>query len=122
MSGMSDVPNEVIVYRGLMYAMYRPRTLLPQVNLYITALGGDFWKYLNGEFAVNVTIKIHFSFIVWKITFSQEDALYSLLQRNISSLINGSDKTVKFKIQNLPTHLYSESVLHIWCLYCMSRP
>ena len=75
MSGMSDVPNEVIVYRGLMYAMYRPRTLLPQVNLYITALGGDFWKHLNGEFAVNVTIKIHFSFIVWKITFSQEDAL-----------------------------------------------
>ena len=29
--------------------------ILPMVNLYITVLGGDFWKYLNGEFVFHVT-------------------------------------------------------------------
>ena len=55
---------------------------------------GDFWKYLNGEFVVIATIKIHYSFIVCRITFSQEDVLlYSLLQSNISSFKNCSVKT-----------------------------
>ena len=46
-----------------------------KVNLYITGLGGDFWKYLIGEFIFRVTIKIHYSFIVCRIPFSQEDKL-----------------------------------------------
>ena len=35
--------------------------------------GGNFWKYLNGEFFFHVTIKIQYSFIVCRIPFSQED-------------------------------------------------
>ena len=38
-------------------------------------LGGD----LNGEFVFPVTIKIHYSFIVCRIPFSQEDVLLQSL-------------------------------------------
>ena len=74
-----------------------PCTSLPKVNLYITVLGGDFWKYLNGEFVFNVTIKIHYSFNVCRIPFSQ--------------LINCS---MKIQDKNLPIHLNSESV---YCIF-----
>ena len=73
---------------------------------HITVLGDEFWKYLKGEFVFYITVKIHDSFIVCRITFSQEDAhLQSFTEQ-----------------QNLPIHLYFESVLHIWCLYCMKMP
>ena len=36
---------------------------------------GWFLKIFKCIFAVNVTIKIHYSFIVWRIKFSQEDVL-----------------------------------------------
>ena len=43
---------------------------------YVTVIGGVFRKYLNGEFVFHVSIKIHYSFIVCRITFSQEDVFY----------------------------------------------
>ena len=46
-----------------------------KVNLYITVLGVDFVKYLNGEFVFHETIKIHYYFIVCRIPFPQEDKL-----------------------------------------------
>ena len=96
---------------------------LPKVNLYNTVLGGDFWKYLNGEFVFHVTIKIHYSFIVCRIPFSQEDKLLQSYTEQYF-IVNKLfwENWVKFKIQNLPIHVYSESVLYIWYLYCMNRP
>ena len=49
---LCNLPNEVIVYRVMMYAnsllivqaMYAC-TSLPKINLYITVIGGDFSKY-----------------------------------------------------------------------------
>ena len=39
------VTNEVVVYRVILYYMYRPCTLLSKVNLYVTVRGGgDLWK------------------------------------------------------------------------------
>ena len=71
--------NEVIVYRVMMYA----NPLLIVQAMYFTSKGqsvyystrGDFWKYLNGDFVFHVSIKIHYSCIVRRITFSQEDVL-----------------------------------------------
>ena len=64
--------------------------------------GGDFWKYLNGEFVFHVTIKIHYSFIVCRISFSQEDVhLQSFTEQYF--IVNELfwENWVKFKIQNL---------------------
>jgi len=84
---------------------------------------GDFWKYLNGEFVFHVTIEIHYTFIVCRITFSQEDVLLqSFTEQYFIDNKLFWENWVKFKIQNLPIPLYSESVLHIWCLYCMNIP
>ena len=94
--------NEVIVYRVM---KYRPCTSLPKVNLYITELGGDFWKYLDGEFVFHATIKIHNSFIVCRISFSQEDVnLQSYTEQYF--IVNKLfwENWVKFKIQ---TSLYA---------------
>ena len=77
--------------------MYRPCTSLSKVNLYITVLGGDFWKYLNGEFVFYVTIKIHYSFNVCRITFSQEDVhLQSFTEQYL--IVN---KTVQRKLSKI---------------------
>ena len=58
----------------IVQAMYNS---LQKVNPYNKVLGGDFWKYmyLNGEFVFHETIKIHNSFIVCRIPFSQENKL-----------------------------------------------
>ena len=60
--------NEVIVYRVMMYA----NPLLIVQAMYFTSKGQSvyFWKYLNGGFVSNVTIKMHYSFVVYRITFS----------------------------------------------------
>ena len=92
-------------------------------TLYITVLGGDFWKYLNGEFFFHLTIEILSSFIVCRITLLQEDVLLqSFTEQYFIFNKLFYENWVKFKIQNLPIYLYSESVLHIWYLYCMNRP
>ena len=58
--------------RVLRFPRPRPR---PRKVKEVIVLGGDFEKYLNWEFVSYVTIKIHYSFIVCKIPFSQEDKL-----------------------------------------------
>ena len=50
-------------------------------------LGGDILKYLNGEFVFHVTIKIHYFFIMCRITFSQEDVLLQSLTEQYSKRI-----------------------------------
>ena len=122
--------NEVLVYRVMMYAypllivqaMYF--TFKGQSVNFSTGGGGDFfWKYLKGEFVFYITVKIHDSFIVCRITFSQEDAhLQSFTEQYFIVNKRFWENWVKFQIQNLPIHLYFESVLHIWCLYCMKMP
>ena len=101
--GKGFVPTRLYYIEGwcilILYELYRPCTSLPKVNLYITVLGGD----LNGEFVFHVTIKIHYSFIVYRITFSQEDVhLQSFTEKYF--IINKLflENWVKFKIQNLP--------------------
>ena len=87
----------VIVHRLIMYV----NPLLIVQAMYFnfkgqsvyTVLGCDFWKYLNGEFVFHETIKIHYSFIMCRIQFYRKMYIYSLLQSNISSLINGYEKT-----------------------------
>ena len=83
---------------------FRPLcTSLPKVNLYITVIGGNFWKYLNGEFVFHVTIKIHYYFIVCRIPFLQEDVhLQSFTEQYFISNKLFYEKWVKFKMQNLP--------------------
>ena len=112
-----NVPVMIILYKW-----YRP-CILPKVNLYITVLGGDFWKYLNGEFFFHLTIEIHSSFIVCRITLLQEDVLLQSFTEQYF-IVNKRfwDNWVRFKILNIPIHLHSESILHIWCLFCINRP
>ena len=98
--------------------MYRPCTSLRKVNLYITVLGGDFWKYLNGEFDFHATIKILYSFIVCRIPFLQGDVhLQAFTKQYFIANKLFWENWVKLKMQNLPIHVYSESVLHIWYLF-----
>ena len=81
------------------------------------------WKHLNEEFVFHVTINIHYSFILCRIPFSQEDVyLQSFTEQYFIVNELFGENWVKFKIENLPIHLYSESVLHIWYVYCMNRP
>ena len=94
--------------------MYRPCTSLPKVNLYIKVLGGDFWKYLNGEFVFHVTIKIHNFSIVCRIPFSQEDVnLQSYTEQYF--IVNKLfwENWVKFKIQ---TSLYA-CIPKAYCIF-----
>ena len=63
------------MYANSLLIVQLPCTSLPKINLYNTVLGGDFWKYLNGEFIFHVSIKIHYSFIVFRIPFSREEKL-----------------------------------------------
>ena len=97
-------------------------TSLPKVNLNITVPVGDLWKCLNGAFVFHVTIKVHYFYIVCRIPFSQEDKLLQSFteQYFIFNKLFG-ENWVKFKIQNLPIHLCSESLLRIWYMYCMNR-
>ena len=69
-------------------------TSLPKVNLYITVLRGDFWKYLYGEFVFHVTIQIRYSFIVCRILFLQEDVHLQSFTEHFLSLINSSEKNL----------------------------
>ena len=58
-----------------------------------------------------------------RIQFSQEDKLLQSFTEQYF-IVNKLfwENWVEFKIQNLPIQLYSESVLHIWCLYCTNSP
>ena len=120
-TGNRGLCNEVIVYRVMMFVnpllIYRPCTLLSKVNQYITV----FLEIFRWRFVFHVTIKIHYSFIVCRIPFSQEDKLLQSFTEQYF-IVNKLfwENWVKCKIQNL--HLYSESVLHIWYLYCINRP
>ena len=71
-------PNEVIVYRVMMYA--NPLLIVQAMyftskgqSVYYSTRGVISWKYLNGKFVFHLTIKIHYSFIVCRIPFSLED-------------------------------------------------
>ena len=89
-------------------------------SLYYSTRGG-FLKIFKWRFVFHVTIKIHYFFIVCRITFSQEDIqLQSFTEQYF--IVNKWfwENRVNFKIQNLPIHLYSETVLHIWCLHCIT--
>ena len=82
----------------------------------MTVLGGDFWKYLIiREFVFHLTIKIHYTFIVCRIPFSQEDVIWqSFTEQYFIVYKLFWENWVKFKVQNLPIHLQSESV---YCIF-----
>ena len=76
----------------MMYA-YRPCTSLPKVNLFITVLGGCFLKKVKGEFFFRKLLKSATPLSCAGLHFNRKTYFYSILQSNISSLINGSEKT-----------------------------
>ena len=124
---LCNLPIEVIVFRVMMYA----NSLLIVQAMYFTSKDqsvyysnrGWFLKILKWRICFQWTIQIQYSFIVCRITFWQEELL---LQSSTEQyfIVNKLFWViwVKFKVQNLPIHLYSESVLHIWYLYWMNRP
>ena len=132
-NGIIWTQRGIIVYRVMMYA--NPKTnctghvLHFQRSIcivYMTVLGGDFWKYLNREFVFHVTIKIYYFFIVCRIPFSREDVLLqSFIEQSFIVNERFWENWVQFKIHHLPIlpiHLYFKRVLHIWCLYGMNTP
>ena len=105
---LSNNSNEVTVYRVMMYvnhllivqAMYSTSTWSICILHY---LGVIFKNILLGEFFLHLTIEIHYTFIVCRITFSQKDViLQSFTEQYFIVNKRFWENWVKFKIQNLP--------------------